>query len=91
MSVVGLVYDDGGFCLPVTQTELADTTGMTTVHTNRTLQRLRKDQLIATAHGRLTILDAKGLAEVGGFNSAYLHTDGPSVEQKLRARQTQSM
>lgn len=91
LSVVGLVDEEGAFTLPLTQTELADTTGMTTVHTNRTLQRLRKDGLIATSHGRLTILDTAGLAEVGGFNAAYLHTDGPHVEQKLRERLTQSM
>ncbi|MEO7365449.1 MAG: Crp/Fnr family transcriptional regulator [Sphingomicrobium sp.] len=91
LAVVGLVDMAGAFTLPLTQTELADTTGMTTVHTNRTLQRLRKDNLIATGHGRLTILDPQGLAEIGGFNPAYLHTDGPPVEQQLRARLTQSM
>lgn len=86
LSVVGLVDHDETFVMPLTQAQLADTTGMTTVHVNRSLQRLRKDGLIATTEGKLTILDFERLAEVGGFNDVYLHTDGPSVEQKLRLR-----
>ena len=41
LSVVKLVDANGTFILPLTQAELADTTGMSTVHTNRSLQRLR--------------------------------------------------
>ncbi len=59
---------------------------MTTVHVNRTLQRLRKDGLISTAKGRLKILNFPKLAEVAGFNQQYLHTDGPPIEQRLRLR-----
>lgn len=91
LSVVGLVGDDNSFALPLTQTELADTTGITPVHANRTLQRLRKDQLISTQRGRLTIHDLDRLVEIAGFNEMYLHTDGPPVEQQLRARLAQSM
>ena len=89
--MVGLVDEEESFAMPLTQTELADTTGMTTVHINRTLQRLRKDKLIATRRGRLTILDFERLSEIAGFNEAYLHTDGPPVEQRLRAHLHQSM
>ncbi len=86
LSVVNLVDESGTYFLPLTQTELADTTGMTAVHVNRSLQRLRQDGLIVARDGRLTILDFNRLAEVAGFNATYLHTDGPSVEQKLRLR-----
>lgn len=86
LDVVDLVDDSGTFCLPVTQAELADTTGITTVHVNRSLQRLRKDGLIVTRAGNLTIVDFDRLAELSGFIRTYLHTDGPPVEQKLRAR-----
>ncbi len=89
LAVVGLVDEDESFKLPVTQVELADTTGMTTVHVNRTLQRLRKDGLISTPKGRLKILNFPKLAEVAGFNQEYLHTDGPPIEQRLRQRLTQ--
>lgn len=86
LKVVDLVDDDQTFTLPLTQSELADTTGMTTVHVNRSLQRLRKDGLIVTKDGTLKINDFERLAKVAGFNKTYLHTDGPAVEQKLRAR-----
>jgi len=59
---------------------------MTTVHVNRSLQRLRNDGLIVAKDGKLTILDFKRLAKIAGFNDTYLHTDGPPVEQKLRTR-----
>lgn len=91
LEVVGSVDKDGSFILPLTQTELADTTGITAVHVNRTLQRLRKDNLVSTRAGRLTILNFARLAEVAGFDNVYLHTDGPPVEERLRARIAQSM
>jgi CRP-like cAMP-binding protein len=91
LSVIRLVDDDGSFAMPLTPTELADTTGMTAVHLNRTLQRLRADKLVSTRRGRLTIHDFDGLAEIAGFNKEYLHTDGPPIEQKLRVRLAQSM
>lgn len=86
LQVVGLVDDCGTFVLPPIQAELGDTTGMTTVHVNRSLQSLRADGLISTANGNLTILDFKKLAKFAGFEKDYLHTDGPPVEQKLRAQ-----
>ncbi|MEO6434133.1 MAG: Crp/Fnr family transcriptional regulator [Sphingomicrobium sp.] len=84
LAVVGLVEEDGSIPLPLTQEELADTTGMTTVHVNRTLQRLRKEGLISTPKGRLKILNFPKLAEAGGFSQEYLHIDGPPIEQRLR-------
>jgi CRP-like cAMP-binding protein len=84
LRMVHLVDEAEAYALPLTQTELADTTGMTTVHINRSLQRLRKDGLIATRRGKLTILDFDRLAEIAGFDSTYLHVDGPPVEEKLR-------
>jgi len=58
---------------PVTQEQLADATGLTAVHTNRTLQSLRKDGLISLSSSKLSILDWDGLTEVGDFNKRYLH------------------
>lgn len=86
LGAVNLVDDAGTYVLPLTQTELADTTGMTTVHVNRSLQKLRKDGLIISKEGKLTILDFQRLAEIAGFTSNYLHVDGPPVEKKLRLR-----
>jgi CRP-like cAMP-binding protein len=50
LSAVGLVTD-WSFLLPVTQAELGDATGLSTVHVNRVLQELRGNGLI-TSKGR---------------------------------------
>lgn len=65
--------DDGPFDFPVTQEQLADATGLTSVHTNRTLQSLRKEGLIQLTARALTVLDWDGLSEVGDFDELYLH------------------
>jgi CRP-like cAMP-binding protein len=64
----GPVYD-----FPLTQEQIADATGLTAVHTNRTLQSLRKDGLISLNSSKLSILEWDALAEVGDFNERYLH------------------
>jgi CRP-like cAMP-binding protein len=58
---------------PITQEQIADATGLTPVHTNRTLQSLRRDGLITLANGELSVLDWEKLAETGDFNERYLH------------------
>ena len=58
--------------LPLTQAELGDTLGLSTVHVNRVLQELRKEGLIRWQGDALTILDWKRLEEVGEFTSTYL-------------------
>lgn len=64
---------DGPFRLPLTQEQLADATGLTAVHTNRTLQALRREGLIQLSSGSLAILDWERLREVGDFDELYLH------------------
>lgn len=74
---------DGGedlrFECPLTQDELADATGLSVVHVNRTLQVLRSEGLIALETRRLTILDWQGLARRADFDSAFLHAEGVRV------------
>lgn len=60
---------------PLTQEQLADVTGLTSVHVNRTLQGLRSDGLIHIARHILTIPDWKALRNAGNFRTAYLHQD----------------
>ena len=57
---------------PLTQEMLADTLGLSVVHTNRMLQQLRGRSLIELQHGHLHILDWVGLAEAGAFEADYL-------------------
>ena len=69
---VGLT--DGFSCdFPLTQSEIAETTGLTSVHVNRTIQELRRDGLIVLERQRLTIPDMVALQRAGLFNPDYLH------------------
>lgn len=62
--------------LPMTQEQLADATGLTPVHVNRTIQSLRHDGLISTDKRSVMIEDWAGLVRTGDFNTAYLHLEG---------------
>ena len=71
---VGLASDDS--CdLPVTQVDLADTTGLTPIHVNRSLKELRQKGLIELRNKRLKILDLPRLRALAEFRSNYLHLD----------------
>jgi CRP-like cAMP-binding protein len=72
--MVGLARDNA-IEFPMTQVDLADATGMTSVHVNRMLQKLRQDGLISLSGKILTVLDPDRLKEVAGFNASYLHLD----------------
>jgi CRP-like cAMP-binding protein len=62
------------FPFPVTQTQLADVTGLTAVHVNRTLQALRRDGLANIKHVA-HIFDWNALVEVGEFDADYLQAN----------------
>lgn len=59
--------------IPLTQAELGDTLGLSTVHVNRVLQELRKEGLIRWQGEALTILDWERLKAVGEFTPTYLN------------------
>jgi transcription initiation factor IIE alpha subunit len=65
--------DDDVMPWPITQDELADATGMTSVHINRTLRQLREDGLIEVNRREMTVLDPDRLRQLSGFNPNYLH------------------
>lgn len=58
---------------PLTQNEIAETTGLTSVHVNRTIQELRREGLLILERHRLTIPDMFALESAGLFNPNYLH------------------
>ncbi|XKH37007.1 Crp/Fnr family transcriptional regulator [Azospirillum doebereinerae] len=72
LSTVNLV-ENGHFTLPVTQEILADALGLSIVHINRTLRRLRDSGLIELNGQRITVNDVRQLASVGQFDELYLH------------------
>jgi CRP-like cAMP-binding protein len=71
LRLVGLV--EGNSCgFPVTQMDLADASGLSIVHLNRTLQELRAAGLIVLRERMLTINDLDALKGAGLFNPTYL-------------------
>jgi CRP-like cAMP-binding protein len=72
---VGL-SDDGSFELPLTQEELGDTMGLSTVHINRTMQDLRSQGLITSKGKRMVVNDLERLMAFSEFNPNYLHQEG---------------
>lgn len=72
LALVGLA-DDDGFDLPLTQEMLADALGLTVVHVNRTLRRLRESGTVTIAAGRVTIVDRGALVDIADFDGGYLH------------------
>lgn len=59
--------------LPMTQEQLADVLGLTSVHVNRTLQALERQQLISRTQRSVTINDWQALADADDFDATYLH------------------
>ncbi|MDB5454295.1 MAG: Crp/Fnr family transcriptional regulator [Caulobacteraceae bacterium] len=79
---------DNSYPLPVTQDQLADATGMTPMHVNRTLKQLRHDGIVEFRQGRVTIPDPAQLKKVARFEADYLHlmrTDKGSSDVSARA------
>lgn len=72
LEAVGL-GEQCNYQLPMTQEQIADTVGLTSVHVNRTLQNLDGEGLINRSKRSVVIADWKRLAESGDFNPTYLH------------------
>jgi CRP-like cAMP-binding protein len=73
LKVAGL-GEETDYELPMTQEQLADATGITSVHVNRTLKGLEAQGLIERRSPRsIHIGDWRQLASAGDFNPAYLH------------------
>ncbi len=69
---IGLARDDR-FPLPMTQEQLADVLGLTSVHVNRTLKALEAAGLIERDKREVSFADWPALVSAGDFNPAYLH------------------
>jgi CRP-like cAMP-binding protein len=74
LSVVGLT-EGSSFGFPVTQMDLADATGLSTVHVNRTLQELRASRLITLRDRQMVIHDLESLSNLAMFTPHYLHLE----------------
>lgn len=59
--------------LPMTQEQIGDALGLTSVHVNRVLKTLQKQGLINRDRRRLQVVDWPGLRALADFNERYLH------------------
>ena len=71
------------FELPVTQAELGDALGLSTVHVNRVLQDLRRDNLITWRGKSILVQDWERLRVAGDFDAGYLHLLDGAVSATL--------
>jgi CRP-like cAMP-binding protein len=70
---VGLVSGTA-FSMPLTQEVVADALGLSVVHTNRTLQQLRRERLIETRGSVINLPDLPLLCEIADFRPPLART-----------------
>jgi CRP-like cAMP-binding protein len=71
LEAIGRTEDDS-FDLPVTQRELSEVLGLSSVHTNRVLRSLREDGLATLSGGTVVIHDRDRLQARALFSPSYL-------------------
>lgn len=59
------------FTLGLTQEELGDATGLTSVHVNRMLRQIEEEGLIARENGRVTFTNERGLLRAANYVDRY--------------------
>lgn len=74
LEVIGLA-EDGRYRLPLTQTDLADASGLTAVHVNRMLKQLRDQNLLTFRHGDVVIHEWDRLQRLAEFDDGYLYLE----------------
>jgi len=74
LAVAGLAQGDS-YDFPLTQVELGECLGLTSVHVNRTLQELRRRGLLSLENRRVEIHDLAALKQVAEFDGLYLYVD----------------
>jgi CRP-like cAMP-binding protein len=72
LSLVGLA-DESGYDLALTQIDLSECLGLTSVHVNRVVRRLREAELATVRRGRVTLHDLPGLRALAEFTDDYLY------------------
>ena len=76
LSLVGMGSKKGYAC-PLTQYHLADALGLTAIHVNRVLRKLREDELVTFQDGFVTFNNYEGLVRLADFDPAYLDQKRP--------------
>lgn len=79
LALVGMGSKSGYVC-PLTQYHLADALGLSAVHVNRVLRKLREDELVTFRDGEVTFDNYNGLVALADFDPAYLDQTGPLLK-----------
>jgi CRP-like cAMP-binding protein len=74
LAIVGLA-GDAGYDLALTQIDIAECLGLTSVHVNRMLRELREMGLMEFSRGRVTLMNLEALRDVAEFDPTYLYLD----------------
>lgn len=77
LRLIGQVAGDT-FAMPLTQEQLGEAMGVTSVHTNRILRLLRVDGVLEFQRGTVNILSEQRLQELAQFDGRYLHSSPTS-------------
>ena len=84
LAQVGLA-DARGFALPLTQQELGEALGISTVHANRTIQHLKDLGLVRIMDRRVVITDLAQLEQFAEFDDGYLSIWPQTAERRAVA------
>jgi len=87
LELVGLL-SNGRCRFPITQSALGNACGITPEHANRTLRRLRDQNLLILADRSLTLIDRPALEQFCRFDPAYLHLNESIHRRNEAGRQT---
>jgi CRP-like cAMP-binding protein len=71
--------------LPISQIDVADATGLSVVHVNRTIQYLRGQNILSPASS-IEVLDRKQLAQIASFDGRYLDMPRRLSEWDVRVK-----
>ncbi|MCW8964893.1 MAG: Crp/Fnr family transcriptional regulator [Gammaproteobacteria bacterium] len=69
--------EEDSIAFPLSQEDLADALGLTSVHVSRTLRELTDEGLVSVRHRRLTILNEPALTDLAQFDKAIVIQDHP--------------
>jgi CRP-like cAMP-binding protein len=75
LNLVGLATETEFKC-PLSQYVLADALGLTAIHVNRVLRKLRERDLLTVRGGKVRIHDLGSLRKLAGFQGGYLNSRG---------------
>jgi CRP-like cAMP-binding protein len=74
------------FSFPLTQVDLGEACGLTSVHTNRMLKRLRREGAIETGTKKVRILDWDRLTGIAEFDPGHLYLDELNLDMATASR-----